>query len=226
MNEKKPWYAITTSQIDMMKECIGFDPAKITGTMNRKFATERNVKIYGQEVKAFEDLCDKGLAEKKPYPKGKGENPCLYKLSVNGVLLLEDIMAIDIDMRAVYKAQPFKHHTTEFQIDLMKECIGYDPAKVTGIKNRKFVAEINHKIAGREIQALDELCDKGYAEKRPYPKGKGENPQLYFLTVNGMLLLEDVLDTEITVNLTSAPPITKKTESAGTTEDSGTTITE
>ena len=217
MNEKKPWYALTTSQIDMMKECIGFDPAKVTGTTNRKFAAERNFKIYGQEIKSFDDLCEKGLAEKKPYPNGHGENPQVYKLTVNGVLLLEDIMAIDFSMGSVYKSQPFKHLTTEFQIDLMKECIGYDAGKVTGIKNRKFVADINCKIAGREIPALDEMCDKGYAEKRPYPKGKGENPQIYKLSVNGLLLLEDVLEMEITVNLVSPTPANKKPAADGST---------
>ena len=217
MNEKKPWYALTTSQIDMIKECIGFDPAKVTGTTNRRFAAERNVKIYGQDVKSFDDLCEKGLAEKKPYPTGRGENPQLYKLSVNGVLLLEDIMAIDIDLRSAYKSQPFKHHTTEFQIDLMKECIGYDANKVTGIKNRKFIAERNYKIAGREISALDELCDKGYAEKRDYPKGKGEDPKIYKLTVNGLCLLEEVLEMEITINLINTPPVARKAESDGST---------
>lgn len=91
-------YFLSSYQIKDMKTCIGFEAAKITGTKYRKFAAERNFFITKEPNAYWEKLVAQGLADCRPYTKGDGPNPQIYKLSINGAAFLSSLMEIDIDM--------------------------------------------------------------------------------------------------------------------------------
>lgn len=80
------------------------------------------------------------------------------------------------------------------QINNMKHAIGFDGKKV---KRRKYVAYRNYYTTPNDNSSWDELVKWGFAEKRKFPNGIGDNPQVYHVTRQGMDLLERILECKI-----------------------------
>lgn len=81
------------------------------------------------------------------------------------------------------------------QIENMKHCIGFNPKKV---KRGKYSAYRNYYTTADRNQSWDELVDLGFATRREFENGVGDNPQCYFVTRQGMGLLERILECKIT----------------------------
>ncbi|WP_018306313.1 hypothetical protein [Desulfitobacterium hafniense] len=84
---------ITAEQMDNMKHCIGFDPKRVK---RGKYEAYRNRFITSGDDLEWDDLVSRGLAEKKPFKFGCGENPQLYYLSEEGVKFLGDLLGVKI----------------------------------------------------------------------------------------------------------------------------------
>lgn len=80
------------------------------------------------------------------------------------------------------------------QIDSMKHCIGFRGDKV---KRRKYVVWRNYYTTSFNDPSWDMLVDLGYAIKRNFPLGIGEDPKLYSVSESGLRLLEGVLECKI-----------------------------
>lgn len=84
---------------------------------------------------------------------------------------------------------------TAKQIDHMKLCIGFSACRV---KQGKYEAYRNRFITYYDNLNWDDLVAKGLAKKQPFRNGAGENPQLYYLSEEGLRVLGDLLDVKIT----------------------------
>lgn len=91
-------YYFSNDQIRDMKLCLGFKPELVTGTKYRKFIAKRNAYFTKKDHEYWNKLCDQGLSEKSVNQKGEGEDPKIYKLSVDGISLLEQIMDLKIEV--------------------------------------------------------------------------------------------------------------------------------
>ena len=80
------------------------------------------------------------------------------------------------------------------QIDNMKHCIGFSGDKV---KRRKYEAYRNYYTTPNDHTGWDGIVRAGLADKRPFPQGCGDNPQVYSLNENGFKFLSDLLECKI-----------------------------
>jgi hypothetical protein len=89
-------YTVTSVQIDDMKHCIGIDCGNITGTKHRKYSAYRNYFTTSGDDADWDKLVEQGLAVKRDFPHGCGDNPKAYSVSDEGKKFLGEIMQIEI----------------------------------------------------------------------------------------------------------------------------------
>ncbi len=94
----RAYYYISNAQIRDMKLAIGWNTENITGTKYRRIITDRNAYFTKDDHEYWNKLCAQGLAEKTPRTDVDGY---IYKLSVEGIALLEEITDVKIDFRRV-----------------------------------------------------------------------------------------------------------------------------
>lgn len=80
------------------------------------------------------------------------------------------------------------------QINYMKHCIGYEKSKV---KRNKYSAWRNYFTTSETDGDWDKLVELGLATKRDFKDGCGDNPQVYFVSREGLTLLERLLGIKI-----------------------------
>lgn len=86
------------------------------------------------------------------------------------------------------------------QIDNMKHCIGYEVQRVKGRKYKKYEAFRNYYTTVDNHPGWDKLCEQGLAIKRDFKMGGGDNPQIYFVTEEGIKFLSEITGVKITEN--------------------------
>ena len=84
------------------------------------------------------------------------------------------------------------------QIDLMKHCIGFSSQSVKGRKNPKYEAYRNYFTTSGVDEEWEDLVNQGLSTKREHKRGCGHNPQIYFVSQDGLDFLSDVLSVKIT----------------------------
>ena len=84
---------LNTTQIDLMKHCIGIDYKKIK---RRKYEAYRNSFTTPNNNSNWEDIVGKGLADKIPSPLGGGDDPQVYRLNEQGFQFLSDLLECKI----------------------------------------------------------------------------------------------------------------------------------
>jgi len=87
---------INTTQIDLMKHCLGFDNDKVTGTKHRKYEAYRNYFTSSGDHSDWDDLVKQGLATKRDFPHGVGDIPQVYFVSDDGKEFLGKIIGVEI----------------------------------------------------------------------------------------------------------------------------------
>ena len=102
----KEFYFLTNTQIRDMKKCIGFESDQVTGMKYRKFTAKRNIYLTNKDHEYWNKLCSQGLAEKSSNSKGDNADAKIYKLSVDGIQLLEQILEIkiEVDVQTTWKS--------------------------------------------------------------------------------------------------------------------------
>ncbi len=80
------------------------------------------------------------------------------------------------------------------QIQDMKHAIGFCRDSV---KRGKYKAYRNHYTTSIPEESWEELVTTGYAKVRRFPQGGGPNPMIYHVTIEGMKILEQILEIEI-----------------------------
>ena len=83
---------------------------------------------------------------------------------------------------------------TATQINDMKHCIGFDTKKV---RRGKYEAYRNYYTTSNEHAGWDEIVNAGFASKRSFPRGVGDNPQCYILNEQGFKFLAEILGCKI-----------------------------
>jgi hypothetical protein len=76
----------------------------------------------------------------------------------------------------------------------MQHAIGYTTEKV---KRKKFTAYRNYFTTSKPNEDWDDLVSQEYAEREPYPRGVGNDPQIYRVTEKGFKELERILHIKI-----------------------------
>jgi hypothetical protein len=84
---------ITLKQIENMKHCIGFRKDRI---MRKKYVAFRNYYTTSDDNKSWDELAILGLAEKRSFPNGVGNNPQCYFVTKKGLELLERLLECKI----------------------------------------------------------------------------------------------------------------------------------
>jgi len=84
---------LNTTQISKMKHCIGFDGKKVK---RRKYEAYRNYFTTPNNNPAWDEIVSAGLANKRPFPHGVGDNPQYYSLNENGFKFLSDLLECKI----------------------------------------------------------------------------------------------------------------------------------
>ncbi len=92
---KKEW-VITSSQMEKIKHCIGFDKSKVKGTKYRTMHSYRNYYTTSGNIPELDNLVDQGIMIKRCHQHGCGSDQKLYYLSQYGYELLSDITGIKI----------------------------------------------------------------------------------------------------------------------------------
>lgn len=85
------------------------------------------------------------------------------------------------------------------QIRNMKHAIGFSKDKVKGTKHRRYEAYRNYYTTSGNHVGWDNLCSQGLAEKEPFARGCGDNPQMYSVTQEGLSLLGEIMSIDISV---------------------------
>lgn len=80
------------------------------------------------------------------------------------------------------------------QIDYMKHCIGYEKDKV---KRNKYSVWRNYFTTSETDEDWDGLVRLGLAINEPFTNGIGDNPQVYYVSKEGLKLLERLLEIKI-----------------------------
>jgi len=81
------------TQIENMKHCIGFRGDKVK---HRKYVAFRNHYITSDNSESWDDLVSKGLANKRSFPQGIGNNPRWYSVSEKGIEFLSKLLEVKI----------------------------------------------------------------------------------------------------------------------------------
>lgn len=89
-------YSIFSNQIDLMKHCVGFENGRVRGTKHRQYEAYRNYFTTSGDDAQWDDLVSQGLAIKNDFPRGCGENPKIYVVSIEGLELLSGITGVTI----------------------------------------------------------------------------------------------------------------------------------
>jgi hypothetical protein len=76
-----------------MKHCIGFDGEKIR---RRKYEAYRNHYVTPNNHSGWDEIVTAGLANKRSFPNGVGENPQCYSLNEQGLKFLSDLLECKI----------------------------------------------------------------------------------------------------------------------------------
>ena len=84
---------VTLNQINNMKHCIGF---KGEGVKRRKYVAYRNYYTTSGSDPSWDSLVGLGLAIKRSFPNGVGDNPKCYAVSKSGIELLERLLECKI----------------------------------------------------------------------------------------------------------------------------------
>lgn len=87
-------YFFSNIQIKEMKQAIGWDATSITGTKYRRFVATKNAYFTKSDHAYWNKLCDQSLAEKS---KRSDSDGFIYKLSVEGIYLLEELTDVKIE---------------------------------------------------------------------------------------------------------------------------------
>lgn len=84
---------ISTKQIENMKHCIGFDRKKVK---RGKYEAYRNYYTTPDNDLYWDGLMDMGLAHKRYYSDGVGDNPQCYWLSDKGFEFISRLLEVKI----------------------------------------------------------------------------------------------------------------------------------
>ncbi len=84
---------IDNKQIENMKHCIGFNQNKVK---NNKYLAWRNYFTTPDHDESWDNLVIQGLAVKRDFKMGIGEDPQCYSVSKNGFKVLETKLNIKI----------------------------------------------------------------------------------------------------------------------------------
>lgn len=84
---------VTLKQINNMKHCIGF---KGESVKRRKYVAYRNYYTTSDSDLSWDNLVCLGLASKRNFPHGVGDNPKCYAVSKSGIELLERLLECKI----------------------------------------------------------------------------------------------------------------------------------
>lgn len=80
--------AVTATQLDLMKHCIGFTPDKVRGRGIKRYKAYRNWFTSGDTDPEWEELISLGLAQSRKHHAGGGDNPQWYSLTEAGMQLV------------------------------------------------------------------------------------------------------------------------------------------
>lgn len=80
------------------------------------------------------------------------------------------------------------------QIEVMKHCIGF---RGDLVKRRKYKAYRNYFTTPNDHSDWDGIVRTGLANKRSFPRGCGDYPQMYSLNEQGLKFLGDLLEVKI-----------------------------
>ena len=80
-------------QIDDMKHCIGYDPKKVK---RGKYEAYRNYYTTSGDHAGWDNIVAAGLADKRAFPHGIGDNPQCYSLNEQGIKFLSDLLGCKI----------------------------------------------------------------------------------------------------------------------------------
>jgi len=84
---------LSTTQVDDMKHCVGFDGKKVK---RRKYEAYRNYYTTSNDHSSWDGIVRAGLADKRPFPQGGGENPQCYSLNEQGFKYLSELLECKI----------------------------------------------------------------------------------------------------------------------------------
>ncbi len=84
---------IDIKQIENMKHCIGFNQNKVK---NNKYLAWRNYFTTHDHEESWDNLVVQGLAVKRNFTMGVGDNPQCYSVSKNGFKFLEENLCLKI----------------------------------------------------------------------------------------------------------------------------------
>lgn len=84
---------VTLKQINNMKHAIGFDRKKVK---RGKYQAYRNYYTTSDNNPSWDELVGLGLAERRPFENGIGDNPQCYFVAKKGIELLEKLLECKI----------------------------------------------------------------------------------------------------------------------------------
>ena len=70
--------------------------------------------------------------------------------------------------------------------------------KIKGKKNRTYEAWRNYFTTGEPEAEWDNLVDQGLASRQDFPRGGGDDPKAYFVSLEGFEFLGELLSVKIT----------------------------
>lgn len=76
-------------QIDYMKHCIGYERKSVK---RGKYKAYRNYFTTSNNDPIWDDIFKSGLAVKRSFPNGGGDNPQCYSLNDKGLKFLSDLL--------------------------------------------------------------------------------------------------------------------------------------
>ena len=89
-------YLLSSVQIDDMKHCIGFSHERVSGKKKPKYEAYRNHFTASDNDEDWDALVVQGLARKRDFPQGGGNNPKAYCVSELGFEVLGEILGVTI----------------------------------------------------------------------------------------------------------------------------------
>ena len=84
---------LDTEQIDDMKHCIGFSRDKVK---RNKYSAWRNYYTTCGDHIGWDGIVQAGLAVKREFPHGCGDNPKCYHLNEKGFEYLSELLEVKI----------------------------------------------------------------------------------------------------------------------------------
>jgi len=84
---------LNTVQVNDMKHCIGFDGKRVK---RRKYEAYRNYFTTSNDNSSWDGIVRAGLAIKRPFPQGGGDNPQMYNLNKQGFEFLSPLLECEI----------------------------------------------------------------------------------------------------------------------------------